>query len=127
MTKPGYPIVFDSTTLATDFSAEFWPAASRTIGQGISLPKARIIAAEGNLLTGVARPGLTHLDVMLRHEDSTGMAFGLYDNWLTVEGEDVNALDIPVNSRWEVFMRSQNYAPDITIRGAVFLEVEEED
>ncbi len=123
MTEPGFPIIIDSDTLATDFSSEGWPVGSGVVGNGIRLPKARIIAAEGGLLSGVARPGLTFMDVNLRHLD-TGVAFGLFDNWLTVLGEDKKTVNIPVDDRWEVFVNTFNYAPDITVRGAVFLEEE---
>ncbi len=123
MTEPGFPIIIDSATLATNFGAEFWPTGSGVTGAGIRLPKARIIAAESGQLTGVGRAGLIFVDVILRHID-TGVAFGLYDNWLTVLGEDKISMDIPVDNRWEVYARSQNYAPDVTIRSAVFLEIE---
>ncbi len=124
MTEPGHPIVIDSTVLATDFSAEFWPPGSLSFGSGVRLPKARIIATEsGQLSATTARPGLTFVDVILRHID-TGITFGLYDNWLTVLGEDKISTNIPVDNRWEVYVRSQNYSADITIRSSVFLEEE---
>lgn len=122
MREPAHPIVIDSDELAVDFSSEFWPSGSGSVSRGITLPKGRIIAAEGGLLTGTARPGLTHMDVNLRHLD-TGVAFGLFDNYLTVLGEDKIPLDIPVDNRWEVYVNTRNYAATVTVRASVFLEV----